>query len=113
MKYIIIPARLDSVRLPQKLLLNKTGKYLIQHTYERAIEIEGMDKVYIATDSPRIEKAAKSFGAETIMTGQADNGTRRVYLATRSLGLKKDDTVIGLQGDCPNFYKNVLFRMLK
>ena len=34
--YIVIPARLASTRLPRKLLLDETGKPLIQHTYEAA-----------------------------------------------------------------------------
>ena len=33
---IIIPARYASTRLPGKPLLRQTGKYLVQHVYERA-----------------------------------------------------------------------------
>ena len=33
---IVIPARHASTRLPGKPLLKQTGKYLIQHVYERA-----------------------------------------------------------------------------
>ena len=35
---ILIPARYASVRLPGKPLLRATGKYLIQHVYERACQ---------------------------------------------------------------------------
>ena len=35
---IVIPARYASSRLPAKPLLRETGKYLIQHVYERACE---------------------------------------------------------------------------
>ncbi|HOW18485.1 MAG TPA: 3-deoxy-manno-octulosonate cytidylyltransferase, partial [Phycisphaerae bacterium] len=31
----IIPARYGSTRFPGKPLANRTGKYLIQHVYER------------------------------------------------------------------------------
>ena len=34
---IVIPARYASSRLPGKPLLSETGKYLIQHVYERAM----------------------------------------------------------------------------
>ena len=34
--YVVIPARLASTRLPRKLLLDQTGKPLMQHTYEAA-----------------------------------------------------------------------------
>ena len=33
---VVIPARLASSRLPGKPLLRATGKYLVQHVYERA-----------------------------------------------------------------------------
>ena len=33
---IVIPARYASTRLPGKPLLRQTGKYLVQHVYERA-----------------------------------------------------------------------------
>jgi 3-deoxy-manno-octulosonate cytidylyltransferase (CMP-KDO synthetase) len=33
---IVIPARYASQRLPAKVLLKETGKYLVQHVYERA-----------------------------------------------------------------------------
>ena len=35
---IVIPARLASTRLPEKLLLRETGKTVLQHTYEAALK---------------------------------------------------------------------------
>ena len=35
---IVIPARYGSTRLPGKPLLRATGKYLVQHVYERAMQ---------------------------------------------------------------------------
>ena len=32
---ILIPARLGSERLPEKVLLRESGKFLVQHVYER------------------------------------------------------------------------------
>ena len=34
---IIIPARLESTRLPRKLLLSETGRPLLAHTVESAL----------------------------------------------------------------------------
>ena len=36
----IIPARLEATRLPRKLLLDRSGKYMIQHVYERIQALE-------------------------------------------------------------------------
>ena len=35
---IVIPARIGSTRFPRKILANLSGKPVIQHVYERAIE---------------------------------------------------------------------------
>ena len=65
---VIIPARYASTRLPGKPLLKKTGKFLIQHVWESARKINGVEKIIIATDDERIMEAAKSFGADAVMT---------------------------------------------
>ena len=59
---IVIPARYASSRLPGKPLLRETGKYLIQHVYERACQAGRADAVVVATDDPRIVAAVESFG---------------------------------------------------
>ena len=51
---VVIPARYASTRLPGKPLLRETGKYLVQHVYERACQAAGVDVVVVATDDPRI-----------------------------------------------------------
>ena len=54
---VVIPARYASTRLPGKPLLRETGKYLVQHVYERACQAAGVDLVVVATDDPRIASA--------------------------------------------------------
>src|SRR5215475_8338967 len=55
---IVIPARHASTRLPGKPLLKQTGKYLIQHVYERAALAKKARAVIVATDDPLIVPAA-------------------------------------------------------
>ena len=59
---IIIPARYASTRLPRKLLLNETGKPLIQHTYESALKATLPTSVTIACDHDEIFTAVQKFG---------------------------------------------------
>ncbi|MBO0698164.1 MAG: 3-deoxy-manno-octulosonate cytidylyltransferase [Zavarzinella sp.] len=96
---IIIPARYASMRLPGKALLRGTGKYLVQHVYEQATRVRGVEQVLVATDDPRIQAAVTSFGGRAVMT-RADHpsGTDRVAEVARSLDV---DAVINLQGDEP------------
>jgi 3-deoxy-manno-octulosonate cytidylyltransferase (CMP-KDO synthetase) len=102
---IVIPARYASSRLPAKPLLRATGKYLIEHVYERACQSKA-DAVIVATDDERIVAAVQSFGGRVIMT-QADHpsGTDRVAEVARSLD---HEIVINLQGDEPTLDPDTL-----
>ena len=65
---IIIPARLQSTRLPRKLLLNETGKSLLEHTYLAAESARLAERTIIATDHTDIVDAVAGFGATAVMT---------------------------------------------
>jgi 3-deoxy-manno-octulosonate cytidylyltransferase (CMP-KDO synthetase) len=96
---IIIPARHASTRLPGKPLLKQTGKYLIQHVYERASQAAKVHTVLVATDDPRIVAAVESFGGRVAMTRKTHpSGTDRVAEVAWSLD---DDIIVNLQGDEP------------
>lgn len=96
----VIPARLHSTRLPEKLLLAETGKPLIQHTYEGVQSAGRVERVVIAAESEEIERSARSFGAEVVMTDPlAKSGTDRVAEAVRRLG--SAEIVVNVQGDEP------------
>ncbi len=95
---IVIPARYASSRLPGKPLLQATGKYLIQHVYERACQSRA-GLVVVATDDGRIFQAVQSFGGRAVMTrGDHASGTDRVAEAARKINA---DVIINLQGDEP------------
>jgi 3-deoxy-manno-octulosonate cytidylyltransferase (CMP-KDO synthetase) len=95
----VIPSRLGSTRLPEKALLRETGKYLIQHVWERVRASARIGRVIVATDHPRILEAAKSFGAEAVMTSPDHaSGTDRVAEVARGLS---DEVVVNVQGDEP------------
>jgi 3-deoxy-manno-octulosonate cytidylyltransferase (CMP-KDO synthetase) len=95
---IIIPARYASSRLPGKPLLRATGKYLVQHVYERACQAAA-DQVIVATDDPRIVAAVESFGGRVVRTRRDHpSGTDRVAEVARQLDA---DVIVNLQGDEP------------
>ncbi len=96
---IVIPARFASSRLPGKPLLRQTGKYLIQHVYERACQAKCADRVVVATDDPRIVAAVESFGGNVVLTRRDHaSGTDRVAEAARRLVA---EVIVNLQGDEP------------
>ena len=96
---IVIPARYASTRLPAKPLLRETGKYLIQHTYERASQAKCGADVIVATDDERIFDAVRGFGGRVVMT-RADHvsGTDRIAEVAAHLSA---DVVMNVQGDEP------------
>ena len=96
---IIIPARYASTRLPAKALLRETGKYLVQHVYEQAVQVKGVEAVIVATDDSRIASAVESFGGIAVMTRiDHPSGTDRVAEVARGLAV---EAILNLQGDEP------------
>jgi 3-deoxy-manno-octulosonate cytidylyltransferase (CMP-KDO synthetase) len=96
---IVIPARYASSRLPGKPLLKQTGKYLVQHVYERACQARRASEVLIATDDSRIAAAVESFDGRVVLTRRDHpSGTDRVAEVARNLDA---DVIVNLQGDEP------------
>ncbi len=59
----IIPARSGSQGLKNKNILKLNGKSLIGYTIEAALKSKKISKVIVSTNSEKIAKIAKSFGA--------------------------------------------------
>jgi 3-deoxy-manno-octulosonate cytidylyltransferase (CMP-KDO synthetase) len=96
---VIIPARLNSTRLPNKVLLDICGKSMIQRVYESSKKSKNIDDVYIATDSKEVEIHCLRFTKNVIMTSDScKSGTDR--LAEASIDLKCSN-IINVQGDEP------------
>jgi 3-deoxy-manno-octulosonate cytidylyltransferase (CMP-KDO synthetase) len=94
-----IPARYGSTRLAGKVLAKDTGKFLIQHTYERACAASLPEKVIIAADDEKIAAAAGTFGAECILTSvEHKSGTDRIAEAVKDIDV---EIVVNLQADEP------------
>jgi 3-deoxy-manno-octulosonate cytidylyltransferase (CMP-KDO synthetase) len=109
----VIPARYASTRFRGKALADKTGKYLIQHVYERVCETTLIGQTIVATDDERIARAVESFGGNVAMT-RADHpsGTDRVAEVALSFGLDDKDLVVNVQGDEPEIDPAALDRLL-
>ncbi len=75
----VIPARYQSSRFPGKPLVMISGKMLIQRVWEQSRKAKELDDVIIATDDPRIQTAAESFGARVVLTPvECNSGTDRL-----------------------------------
>jgi 3-deoxy-D-manno-octulosonate cytidylyltransferase len=95
---VAIPARLRSSRLPDKLLLDVSGKPLIQRTHEVA-SAAGCGPVVVLTDSEQIAEQVEAFGATAVLTAaDLDSGTARIASVAERFD---SDVVVNLQGDAP------------
>jgi 3-deoxy-manno-octulosonate cytidylyltransferase (CMP-KDO synthetase) len=98
---VVIPARLNSARLPGKVLLPIGGRPMLHWVCERARE-SGATQVVVATDDERIRMAAAEAGVECVMTASTHpSGTDRIAEVTRMLNWAPADIVVNLQGDEP------------
>lgn len=103
---IVIPARFASSRYPGKPLAELTGangekRSLIERSWRAACDVQGVDRVVVATDDDRIKAVAEEFGAEVVMTSvDCANGTERCAEAHAKLG-GGYEIVVNLQGDAP------------
>ena len=105
-KVIVIPARLDSSRLPKKVLLDLKGKTVIQRVYEQCLKVKNIDGVYIATDSSEIEEVCRSFTNHIILTKSThQSGTDRIGEAVAGIDC---DIVVNVQGDEPFIDPNLI-----
>jgi 3-deoxy-manno-octulosonate cytidylyltransferase (CMP-KDO synthetase) len=108
----VIPARLQSTRLPRKLLLNETGKPLLRYVWETAAACEVLDEVIVATDSHEIADVVRAWGGRAEMTGDCSSGTDRVAEVVRRYS-PSADLVINLQGDEPELEPDVVTTLVR
>jgi 3-deoxy-manno-octulosonate cytidylyltransferase (CMP-KDO synthetase) len=96
---IIIPARLQSVRLPEKPLVDIHGQSLIMRVYQQAVRVPGVSFVIVATDDIKILDHVLSRGGHAVMTGvHHASGTDRIGEVVQDLDV---DYIINVQGDEP------------
>lgn len=110
---IIIPARLASTRLPNKLLLRETGMPLICHTVRQAVRIRdasagAFGDVLVAADDRSVADAVAEmdarhgWGVRAVLTDPGhQSGSDRIAEAAAALP-QSVDAVLNLQGDEPD-----------
>lgn len=107
---IIIPVRLASTRLPNKALLNETGKTLLEHTVDAARQSKLADEVLMVLDK---ETAKHDIPGWQVVTSDTNrNGTQRAAEALRNnpdLG----DIIVNLQVDEPLVTGEMLDKLIE
>jgi 3-deoxy-manno-octulosonate cytidylyltransferase (CMP-KDO synthetase) len=98
----IIPARLESTRLPRKMLREVAGRPLLAHVYQAVRQSPLLSDVIVATDSEEILEVCRQQGWRAQMTSPAHrSGTERVHEISGSIAAEGYDVYINVQGDEP------------
>ncbi|MCA0446450.1 MAG: 3-deoxy-manno-octulosonate cytidylyltransferase [Bacteroidetes bacterium] len=96
---IIIPARFASTRLPGKPLALIGDKPMILHVVKQALNVRGIDSVWVATDHEDVFSVVTKAGFNAVMTREDhQSGTDRLAEANEKIGA---DIVVNIQGDEP------------
>lgn len=96
---IIVPARLQSVRFPRKLLHPVLGRPLILHTASRIRSVCPEIPLFFAVGDPELEEVLASEGFEAIGTNpDLASGSDRIAAANRKIGA---EVVVNVQADEP------------
>jgi 3-deoxy-manno-octulosonate cytidylyltransferase (CMP-KDO synthetase) len=95
----IIPARLESTRLPRKILRPINGRPMLAHVYQATRACSALADIIVATDSEEIADVCHANGWNVRMTSSSHrSGTDRVHEVAQSVAA---DVYINVQGDEP------------
>lgn len=76
---IVVPARLNSSRLPNKVLADIGGKPMLQRVLEQCKKAIDRSKILLCTDSKKLSLLAKNLNIKSLLTFQSCNsGTDRI-----------------------------------
>ena len=98
---VLVPARLQSTRLPRKILADLGGLPMVVRVAQRAA-LSQATRVVVAADDHEIVRACQAHGVDCVLT-RADHptGSDRLAEACALLGLDGSDAVVNVQGDEP------------
>jgi 3-deoxy-manno-octulosonate cytidylyltransferase (CMP-KDO synthetase) len=106
----VIPAHLESTRLPRKVLRDILGKPMVHWVYERARRSPLLGELYVASDSEEVLQYCRDNGIPAIITGQHPSGSDRL----REVMERTDGNIfVNIQGDEPTLRADHLELLLR
>jgi 3-deoxy-manno-octulosonate cytidylyltransferase (CMP-KDO synthetase) len=104
---VAVPARLESSRLPGKVLADIAGKPMLQRVLERCARASEPAAVVLCTDNQDLVDRAAAWGFAALLTSPScECGSERLasvadQLVSRGGGNTQDTLIINVQGDQP------------
>lgn len=116
---VAVPARLESNRLPGKVLADIGGKPMIQRVLERCALAKSPHSVVLCTDSEDLRDQAMRWGFNVLMTSpNCESGSERIasvadQLVKPEVAESEQTLIINVQGDQPFIDPSVIDAMAK
>ncbi len=105
-----IPARYKSSRFPGKPLADLLGKPMIWWVYQKVKSANGIQEVYVATDSQIIESVCESYAIPVVMTSENHpTGVDRIAEVAEKI---QADYYLLVQGDEPLIETDLIEEMV-
>ena len=99
---VLIPARMESSRLPGKPIIKIHGVPMIVHVAKRCELYANARDVIVCTDSAAIIIECEKYGVKCFNTRNSHrNGTSRIAEVASKLDINKNEIIIDVQGDEP------------
>lgn len=98
---VVIPARMQSSRLPGKVLADLGGEPVLAHVV-RAAQASKLGEVWVASDATAVLDTAARLGVPSQKTSSDHpSGSDRIHEVAKLNGWADDDVIVNLQGDEP------------
>ena len=95
----VVPARLQSSRLPRKVLREIAGLPMVVHVFNSARRCALLSDILVATDSEEVVEVCHAHHIPAVMTSPAHpSGTDRLWEVSRA---RAADVYVNIQGDEP------------
>ena len=103
---VAVPARLESSRLPNKVLAEIGGQAMITRVLKQCLKSKLVDDIFLCTDNQFIEKKALEENVKVLKTSKnCKSGSERIASVLNQLTLEgfplEDTLIINVQGDQP------------
>jgi len=104
---VAVPARLESNRLPGKVLADIEGRPMLQRVLDGCSRASSPRAVVLCTDSEDLCQRSKDWGFEALLTSPScESGSERIasvtdQLVARAGGSPNNTLIINVQGDQP------------
>jgi 3-deoxy-manno-octulosonate cytidylyltransferase (CMP-KDO synthetase) len=108
---IVIPARLNSSRLPSKVLAMIDEHPMLWHVYQRCRQVSKASEVHIATDTEKVAELVRQWGGKVWMTdSNCVSGTERIVSILDQL---EADIIINVQADQPTIEPALIHQVIE